>query len=67
MAAGVEIQAICLYPITDYPGWDNGRKCATGLLGEADAEGDRPVCGDYLAEIRQQMAAFEALVPQVVA
>lgn len=66
MRTGVEIQAICLYPITDYPGWDNGRRCTTGLLGEADAGGNRPVCEDYLSELRHQMAAFEALVPQVV-
>jgi beta-glucosidase/6-phospho-beta-glucosidase/beta-galactosidase len=41
--AGVDVQGICLYPVCDYPGWNNGRLCPTGLLGMADDEGRRPV------------------------
>ena len=29
---GVDVQGICIYPITAYPGWDNSRHCHAGLL-----------------------------------
>lgn len=41
--AGVPIEGICVYPITDYPGWEDDRHCATGLLGYAGPDGLRPV------------------------
>lgn len=40
-AADVHVQGICLYPITDYPGWENNRLCQTGLLSLPDASGRR--------------------------
>src|SRR5690606_8985342 len=36
LATGIPVVGICLYPVTDYPGWDNDRHCPTGLLGLAD-------------------------------
>lgn len=59
MALGVPVEAICLYPITDYPGWDNGRRCEVGLLEDARDDGTRPVRADYLEEIRRQQQLFE--------
>ena len=43
-AAGVPVEGMCLYPVLDYPGWDDDRHCAVGLFSNADAEGrrDRP-------------------------
>ncbi|MBY5711817.1 glycosyltransferase family 4 protein [Rhizobium leguminosarum] len=32
MQSGVPLEGICLYPIVDHPGWDDGRNCANGLL-----------------------------------
>jgi hypothetical protein len=58
MAQGVPIEAICLYPITDYAGWDNGRHCSVGLFGDADSAGERPVHAPLLAEIARQRAIF---------
>jgi beta-glucosidase/6-phospho-beta-glucosidase/beta-galactosidase len=49
--AGVPVQGLCLYPITDYPGWDDERHCPTGLLGYADAEGRRQVCAALAEEL----------------
>lgn len=43
IAAGVPVEAICWYPITDYHGWDDGRTCPTGLFGLPDAHGRRAV------------------------
>lgn len=67
MALGVPIQAICLYPITDYPGWDNGRHCNVGLLGDADKDGARPIYEPLLEEVRRQQAVFAADVKRASA
>jgi hypothetical protein len=51
MEAGTHIEGICLYPITDYPGWEDGRLCETGLLGPLDAAGSRKVFKPLLDQI----------------
>ncbi len=32
MASGVPLEGLCLYPIVNHPGWDDGRSCNNGLL-----------------------------------
>ena len=59
MASGVPVEGICLYPVTDYPGWDNDRHCPTGLLGLPDENGERSVYEDLAAEISRQQKRFE--------
>jgi beta-glucosidase/6-phospho-beta-glucosidase/beta-galactosidase len=49
--AGVPVEGLCLYPITDYPGWDNDRHCPTGLLGYVGADGRRPADPDLAHEL----------------
>lgn len=51
IANGVKVDGICLYPITDYPGWADDRLCKTGLLGIADIAGRRDVYQPLLAEL----------------
>ncbi|WP_328703671.1 glycoside hydrolase family 1 protein [Schauerella aestuarii] len=62
MNAGVVLTGICLYPITDYPGWGDDRHCETGLLGYPDGAGERPVHGPLADEIAAQAARFDALL-----
>jgi hypothetical protein len=38
---GVPMEGVCWYPFLDYPGWDDGRYCPTGLFGYPDGEGKR--------------------------
>ena len=59
---GVPLGGICLYPITDYPGWDNDRHCPTGMLGYVDESGRRPVHEEIAAEVLQQSHRFERLI-----
>jgi hypothetical protein len=40
--AGVPVAGLCLYPVTDYPGWVDERHCPTGLLGYPGPDGHRP-------------------------
>jgi beta-glucosidase/6-phospho-beta-glucosidase/beta-galactosidase len=50
-AAGVPVEGLCLYPVTDYPGWDDDRHCPTGLFGYADPAGARPLHAPLAAEV----------------
>lgn len=61
MAAGVAVEGLCLYPVLDYPGWDNDRHCPVGLLGFPDAQGSRPVDSALTAELRRQQAIFDVM------
>jgi hypothetical protein len=59
--AGVPVQGICLYPIIDYPGWDNGRVCHVGLLSVHDDHGQRSVCASLARELTRQQAYLQEL------
>jgi hypothetical protein len=57
----VPVEGICIYPIIDYPGWDNERHCPCGLLGAAQPLSTRPVYEPLAAELRRQQAIFHSL------
>ncbi|CAM3626897.1 Glycoside hydrolase family 42 N-terminal domain-containing protein [Bordetella sputigena] len=61
MAQGVPILGICLYPVTDYPGWEDDRHCPTGLLGVPDADGRRAVDMATATELLRQQRRFREL------
>ena len=48
---GVRVEGICLYPIADHPGWDDGRLCPNGLLGHDPQGGARTIEGNLACEI----------------
>ncbi|HUH59534.1 MAG TPA: beta-glucosidase [Candidimonas sp.] len=62
LRGGIPVGGICLYPITDYPGWDNDRHCPTGMLGLANEAGRRPVYKELAAEVQRQSDRFETLL-----
>jgi hypothetical protein len=55
---GVPVHGICLYPIANYPGWDDDRHCCSGLLGYAGPTGERPIHQPLAEELRRQMKIF---------
>ncbi len=57
-ASGVPVEGICLYPILDYPGWDDERLCQVGLLSAPDENGRRACCAEFAAEIVRQRHLF---------
>jgi len=61
--AGVPVQGICLYPICNYPGWNDGRICPTGLLGAADEQGRRPVHLPLARELARLQGDMEVEAP----
>ena len=58
MARGADLQGLCLYPVTDYPGWDNERHANVGLFGSVLADGERHLDARYAAEIERQRDLF---------
>ncbi len=56
MAAGVPVLGLCIYPILDYPGWENDRHCPVGLWSRPDAEGKRAIYQPLREEIALQNA-----------
>ncbi len=53
-ALNVPVEGICLYPIVDYPGWDNDRPCAAGLFSMPDERGCRATDLEYSGEVHAQ-------------
>ncbi|WP_375459928.1 beta-glucosidase [uncultured Enterovirga sp.] len=53
---GVPCDGVCIYPILEYQGWENGRACATGLLSGPDETGTRTVYGPLATELGVQRA-----------
>jgi hypothetical protein len=60
--AGVSVEGICLYPVLDYPGWEDERHCDVGLFGLPGPDGRRPVHLEFAWELhRQQQTIFAAM------
>jgi beta-glucosidase/6-phospho-beta-glucosidase/beta-galactosidase len=57
-ASGVPVEGICLYPILDYPGWDNERSCEVGLFSALDMRGRRTCHNALAVELRHQRTQF---------
>jgi len=53
----VPVEGICLYPVLDYPGWDNGRTCPVGLLQLAPGPDGRAVNEPLAVELARQITA----------
>jgi hypothetical protein len=60
---GVPVHGICLYPILDYPGWDDDRHCCSGLWGYPGPHGERQAHGPLADELRRQMEVFRGEIP----
>jgi len=56
--AGVPIHGICLYPVVNFPGWDDDRHCHNGLWDYADERGTREVYRPLADELARQQPRF---------
>lgn len=59
MQHGIPVEGICLYPILDYPGWNDDRHCCTGLWGYADGCGNRDIYSPLAEELVRQQERIE--------
>jgi beta-glucosidase/6-phospho-beta-glucosidase/beta-galactosidase len=53
---GVPVGGVCVYPVLDYPGWENDRHCVTGVLRASADWTERRVCAE-MAEVVAEEAA----------
>ncbi len=63
METGVPVEGVCLYPICDYPGWDDERCCQTGLWGYPDENGHRAIHKPLADELQRQQEFFKRFAP----
>lgn len=59
IAAGVQLEAICLYPILNHPGWDDDRHCHNGLWDYPDDQGNREIYQPLADEIKRQQKTVD--------
>jgi hypothetical protein len=57
---GVPVHGLCLYPILNYPGWDDDRHCQSGLWGYPGPMGDREIHLPLVEELARQAARFRS-------
>jgi beta-glucosidase/6-phospho-beta-glucosidase/beta-galactosidase len=55
---GVPVVGICIYPIMDYPGWDDDRHCSVGLLKSERNWKSRSLREDLVSELKVQSSIF---------
>lgn len=55
---GVPVEGICLYPIVNFPWWDDGFHLQNGLWDYADDAGNRAIYAPLAAEMQRQQAQF---------
>ncbi len=55
---GVPVEGVCLYPILNYPGWEDERLCEVGLFTSPDEDGRRACCAEFASEIARQQHLF---------
>lgn len=58
IALGADFHGLCLYPVTEYPGWDNARHCDVGLFSTVLANGERRLFTPLLEELNRQRGLF---------
>ncbi len=55
---GVNLDGICIYPVTSFPGWDDSRHAEVGLFSTPHSDGKRAVYRPLAEELARQAAAF---------
>lgn len=67
MARGARVEAVCLYPVTAYPGWDNSRHAEVGLFTSILADGSRALNVPLYDELERQRGLFGLATPETAA
>ena len=57
---GVPLRAICIYPVTDYAGWDNARHCECGPIGSREG---RRFVREWHRQLIEQLSVLDVRCP----
>ncbi len=52
--AGVPVHGVCLYPVMDYPGWQNDRPCRCGLIRVGEDWRERSCDQDLMDQVAEE-------------
>ncbi len=55
---GAPVLGLCLYPVMDYPGWDDERHCSVGLIEASEDWTERRLRRDLCEELQAQSLLF---------
>lgn len=55
---GVSVEGLCLYPILNHRGWDDGRHCHNGMFCGIEPDGSRLIHSRLAAELERQSLHF---------
>jgi beta-glucosidase/6-phospho-beta-glucosidase/beta-galactosidase len=59
MTEGVQLEGICIYPIVNFPWWDDDFHLQNGLWDYPNEAGEREICGPLARELQAQRRFFE--------
>ena len=62
MRRGVPVEGLCIYPVMDYPGWQDDRHCPAGLIRLDDAYRTRTVDSELAVALDEQATLMQALL-----
>ncbi len=62
MRRGVPVEGLCIYPVMDYPGWQDDRHCPTGLIRLDNAYRTRTVDPELAVALDEQAILLQALL-----
>ncbi len=57
---GVPVEGLCLYPVVNHIGWDDGRVCPSGLFGHEPLSSGRTVHGPLAEALADAQARLDA-------
>jgi hypothetical protein len=57
---GAQVLGLCLYPVMDYPGWDDGRHCPCGLIEVDPCWASRTL----RPALRSELSALQRMLPR---
>jgi hypothetical protein len=63
---GALIVGLCIYPVMDYPGWDDDRHCRCGLIEASLDWSTRKLRNDILPELHLQRRLFDPALDPVM-
>jgi hypothetical protein len=58
--AGVPVHGVCLYPVMDYPGWQNDRPCRCGLIRIGEDWRERSLDEELLEQLAEEQMLLAA-------
>jgi len=62
MRRGIPVEGLCIYPVMDYPGWQDDRHCPAGLIRLDDAYRIRTIDPELALALDEQATLLQALL-----